>query len=419
MFLTLLKKDFQRIRRNPWPWVMNLALPLVITALFGLAFGGKKSSGPSIARIKVALVDEDESFLGSMLKSGLSQGDAAKYLEPISSTREEAIALLREDKLSAALIIPKNFTREYLSGATNLALEIIKNPAQSYYPAIIEELGLVAVTGLNALSRNVQSEFPAIQAALTNEFDFEKIGSVFNRLGEKVKFARDYIYPPLVAYETQEKKSAAGVDGPNLSIFAFILPGMASAFLLFLADHAMRDVHREQRMRTLDRVRSMTATLGPFVTAKVAFAAITVGIGAAILFGTGSVVFGIDWGRPDLVVIACAGYSIFAAGFLALLVALVNTEKKAEAVNTIVLFAIAFAGGSYFPANQLPRFFQEYICPLLPNYWFTEALRGIASGSAAGTQAFSVVLQLGAAGAVFAVIATVVMQRRLAAGVNK
>ncbi len=402
--------------RNPWPLLLNLALPLAITALIGLAFGGGGSGG-SVARIRVAVVDEDGSFLGGMFKSALTQGEASEHFEIITPKRDEAVRLLRDDKISAALIVPANFTKDYLTGKQGLELEVIKNPAQSFYPAIVEELSSVAVTGLNAVSRNLQSEFPTIQAAFTNKFDFLELLGIVARLGDRAKNARDYLTPPLVTYKREvmaaEKKDESK---PFMGVFAYVLPGMASAFLLFLADHAMRDIHREKRMKTLDRVRSITTGTGAFVISKVVYAALLVLLGGAILLSAGSIIFGISWGRPALMVWICIGYSIFAAGFLAALVALAPSERRSETINTMILFIFAFAGGSYFPANQLPAFMREHICPLIPNYWFIEAIRGLQSGEPGSIGAVLIVAKLAAAGAILAVLASAVLQRNLSQG---
>jgi ABC-type multidrug transport system permease subunit len=418
MLGTLLHKDFRRILRNPWPTILNLGLPLAITALIGLAFGGTSKQGPSIARIRVAVVDEDQSIIGSVLKSGLSQGEAATHFEPVVvATRAEALRLVQNDKFSAAIIVPAHFTKNFLLGGTNLSLEVIKNPAQSLYPAIVEELLEVAVTGLNAISQNFQSEFPALRQALTNEFDLVQIAAVLGRLGNRAQTARDYLNPPLITYHTVVTESTAGenADGPGIGIFAFILPGMASAFLLFLADHSLRDVHRERRLRTLDRLVTMTDGIRAFVAGKIIFAGLVVIAGSAILFLTSALAFGIRWRNPGLMSLASVAYAFFAAGFMAVLVALAPNERRSETINNILLFALAFAGGSYFPARQLPEFMQKYICPLMPNYWFTEAIRALQEGGSNLGPLFAVV-KLGIAGVVLALIASWVLQRRLSTG---
>ncbi len=417
MLWLLLIKDAQRILRNPWPLVLNLALPLAITALFGLAFGGGGTRGPQVARIKVAIVDEDGSILGSLFKSALSQGDAARHFEIMSPDRDEAVRLLRENKISAAVVVPRDFTKDYLHGESGLEIQVIKNPAQSFYPAIVEELCAVAATGLSALSRNFQGEMPRIEGMITNQFDFLELAGVFTRLGERVNAARSFLTPPLLTYR-RETLSAAKQNEPERrgGVFAFILPGMASAFLLFLADHTLRDIHREKRMKTLDRIRSVTSGLRAFILGKVLLAALTVLAGSIILFFGGGLVFGIDWRRPSLIALLCAGYSLFAAGFLAALVALAPSERRSETTNTITLFLLAFAGGSYFPANQLPVFMREHISTLTPNYWFIEALRGAQAGAPDYLAAALVVGKLAAAGLLLAALAGAVLERRLLRG---
>src|SRR5207244_9207445 len=146
-------------RHKPWPYLLNLALPLFIAALVGLVFG-PSSKGGGLGQIKLAVVDEDDSVLSSLLRGAMNQGDFKKHLEARFLERIEALQQINDNKISAVLIIPKGFTRTYLAGDGSVAFELIKNPAQSLYPAILEELLQVAVTSLNAVARNLRSDLP-------------------------------------------------------------------------------------------------------------------------------------------------------------------------------------------------------------------------------------------------------------------
>lgn len=427
----LLAKDLRRTLRNPWPWVLNLALPMAITAVIGFVFGsgGGRGRGDGEVHIRFAVVDEDRSYLSGALRSALTQGDAANRLDPVFMDRTNALRTLRENEISAIMIIPTNFTKGYLQGENNLKLEVIKNPAQSYFPAIIEEMVEVAGTALNAVARNFTSEFPKIRDATTNSnWDFDALSQATKTVTDRLKVARTYLNPPLISYTkvVAEKKqdtnapasSAAKPEKPKsmiAGVFGFILPGMASAFLLFIADQSMRDFHREIRMKTFDRLRTVGASAGVYISGKIIFTAFNVLLASLILFGGGSLVFGIDWGRPGLLALACAGYSLFAAGFLALLSALAPTERRIEALNSILLFSFAFLGGSYLPAENFPKFLREHFSTLMPNYWLIQTARALQDKSADFMGPLLVVAKLAIAGAVLGIFAALVINRRLTA----
>src|SRR6185436_4160162 len=113
--------------------VLNLALPLAITALVGFACGPRGDDDSiKIARIKVAVVDEDQSLLTGAFRSALTEDRAVEHLDPIFVRRAEAMRMLRENQISAIVVFPTNFSSNYVRGATGLKLEVIKNPAQSF-----------------------------------------------------------------------------------------------------------------------------------------------------------------------------------------------------------------------------------------------------------------------------------------------
>ena len=90
MFRTLLAKDLRRAWRNPVPWLLNLALPLGITAVIGLVFGGQTDNN-QIGRINFAVVDEDNSLFSRFLRGGSGQDKAAQILEPVYMERAPLI----------------------------------------------------------------------------------------------------------------------------------------------------------------------------------------------------------------------------------------------------------------------------------------------------------------------------------------
>lgn len=437
MLRILLAKDLRRARRNPLPWLINLLVPLCITALIGLVFGGKSDSG-ALGRIRFAVVDEDKTVLSDFLRGSANQREGGKFLEPVFLDREEALRQILDDKLSAAVIIPTNFMRNYLTGRAPVSLELVKNPAESIHPAVLEELLGALVTAMNAVARNFQSEFPDWQAVFEGKGDYHDVSRLIDRAGDKLKTAKKFVDPPLVMYDKETNSDNATGDGfqagttktgqakggaaksskgPSFNIFGYLLVGMAAMFLLFLAGNGMADLHRELRNRTFERYHTLQQRLLPFVASKVVFTAVMLLLCSAVMLGGGGLIFRIAWQQPVALVALTVGYACFAAGLFALLVALVPDERRAAVLNNIAGMLLGLAGGCAFPPDQLPAFMREHLTPHLPSFWFVNTARNLQAGIA-GVAWGSVTLELIGLGAVLTGLAVLLFHRRFKKGLR-
>jgi ABC-type Na+ efflux pump permease subunit len=430
MLRILLAKDLRRAWRNPLPWLINLIVPLAMTALIGMVFGGHSDNG-ALGRIRFAVVDEDKSLLSDFLRGSANQNQGGKYLEPVFMEREDALREINANKISAVLIIPTNFMHNYLLGSEAVSLELIKNPAESIHPAVLEELLGAVVTGLNAISRNFQSEFPEWQAVLEGKEDYHKVSQLIDRAGDKLKTVKNYINPPLVSYEKEKPadepkigeaknggtKPGAAKSSSTSSMFAYMLVGMSAMFLLFIAGNAMSDLYRELRQRTFERYQTMRDSLVPFIASKAVFAVVMLLLCSGIMLGGGGLIFRIHWQHPLALTALAAGYACFVAALFALLVALMPDERRAAVLNNLAGMALGLAGGCAFPANQLPAFLREHVTPLMPSYWFVDTARNLQFGGenvAWGLVALKLVLL----GVVLLALAAVLIRRRFKMGLR-
>ena len=391
MIRTLISKDFLILRRNWIGLMINLALPLLITAMVGSIFGpSAKNDGLPI--IKLAVVDEDKSVFGEFLRGALEQEvDGKHYFDPVFTTREEAMALIMDNQITAVMILPKDFTSDYLNGKKPAQIELIKNPTQRFLPAIVEELLSVVVDVLDAVSVNLSGEIPEIIEVFENDEmpDFAKLSKVILRIGKKFEKAEDYLFPPIMTYGRVEKETAEGAgdsegeeeDGkPKFNIFAYLLPGLTGMFLLFIADLAVQGLFHERQLKTLDRFRTMYPGVMPLLISKAVYGVALLQLSAFILLGVGAMIFRFHWHAPLLVFTLVLSYAIFCVGFIFLLASLVQTAQRASVINSMAIMFMSFAGGSMMPVEALPAAFREFISPCFPNYWFIEALKSVQLG---------------------------------------
>jgi ABC-2 type transport system permease protein len=411
---TLVAKDLRRAWRNPVPWIVSLAVPVLITALIGMAFS-PRAGGGGLGRIKFALVDEDDSPFTRMIRGALGGDEAAKYLDAQIVDRADALRRVTDNQIAAAVIIPKGFTKDYLRGKP-VVLELVKNPAQAIHPAVIEEgLGLL-VTALNAIAHTLGEDLAEWGAVLdgSKRFDFQETGRLLQRTGDHIAPAKSYLSPPLISYRGETRGKATGA-AQSWSLFAFVLAGMGAMFLLFMADNAMRDLYRELRFRTLERFQTLHEGLFVLVVGKVTFAVAVVLLGALILFGGGALLFQFTWRQPLAVVVLVLAYALFASGFMGLLAALAGKERRADVLNNVIVLVVSLAGGCMFPPEQLPAFLRDHVTTLMPTAWFVGAVRALQGGQASPAWAVDAG-KLAALGALMLVLATGLFRRRLRKG---
>lgn len=430
MLRVLLAKDLRRAWRNPLPWLINLIVPLVMTALIGLVFGG--NSGGGLGKIRFAVVNENTGRMSDILRRAANsmQGENSSgiQLDPVFTNRVEAMRLINANKISAVLVIPTNFLSNYLRGRDKVSLELIKNPAESVHPAVLEE-GLGAlVTAMNAVAGNFQSEFPAWRALIdgNGDGDYHQIATLVDRAGDKLKAAEKFINPPLVIYtkqtpedETNQLASAGGAttNNSNNNIFAYLLIGLSAMFLLFLAGNAMNDLYRELRQRTFERYQTLRDSLVPFLASKAVFTVVMLLSCSALMLGGGGLIFRIHWEHPFALMTLTLGYASFAAAFYAVLVALMPDERRSAVLSSLAGLGLGMLGGCAFPPQQLPAFLRENITRHLPSYWFTDTMRDLQYGGADVAWGLTL-LKLLATSAVLLVLAAMLFRRKFKTGLR-
>ena len=144
------------------------------------------------------------------------------------------------------------------------------------------------------------------------------------------------------------------------------------------------------------------------------FAVVLLVFCALVLLGGGGLAFRIHWQRPVELATLTLAYICFAAGLMAVFVAIMPDERRASALTNIVSMILAMAGGCMFPREQLPRFLGRHITPLLPTNWFLETARGLQFGSAIPWGLTT--LKLAGLSALLVLLAVWLFQRRFRSG---
>jgi len=394
---TLLAKDLLRIRRKPAGILIQIGMSILIVAMIGMVFGGgdgKKGSG--MAPIKMALVDEDESILTKLLEGSASNPETAKHFDVRFLEREEALKLIGDGALSAVLIFPKGMTERYFDGGDEpLEIELIKNPAQSIYPAIVEEGMETVITALNAVSRSFREDLVAWEQSLEEGLkDDEFLSNAIVFAGvwadaiKRLEAVKEYLNPPLVWFgnETRSKdngkKDGEKKEERKFNLFAYIYVGLGGTFLLMIANSLTSDIYREGRFGTLRRFASIHEGSLIYVIEKSILVVVVTLIAAVVMFVGSASIFRFSWASPLELSIMIVCFAICSAGLTSLIASIAGKEKRADNLGVMIVMGIAMLGGGMVQVDILPEFVRENIAPYLPTAWFIGPARAMQTGAA-------------------------------------
>src|SRR5690606_25425579 len=222
---------------------------------------------------RVAVVDEDDSVLSSFLRNAGRNDEAGEYFELELLTRDDAMARVMDGAVAAVMVLPEGFTEDFLAGRATTPIEVIKNPAQGFPPALVEEGVGAMVTLLNAFARTARPVLDELRPMLTEGTDFLSATALVASAASRYEPARGYVFPWIFDLTTVTKSDASEEqEEKRFNIFPHLLVGMSAMFLLYIADLAMRGLYREVQIRTMERFRTLHGGLFTFITGKVIFA---------------------------------------------------------------------------------------------------------------------------------------------------
>ena len=421
----LLSKDLIRTWRNPWPVLIQLFIPIAIVAIMGSVFGGGGNQGKGMGKIRLAYVNQDPGPVAEFLDGFFERPEMTEYFDVIETDLESGMEMLLDNQISAVVTIPEGWAEGLLRGEDIPPMDLVKNPAQSWHPAIVEEMLQVLTEGLNALIRNAKPELTQLKEWIEKEdiSDFEVIGNWLADIGTKIEAIREHLFPPSFRYEkgakdTGEASASKGEGNTSIQIFAYFLPMISSMFLLFLADLASRDLFRESRSKTLQRFQTLHFGVFPFVVSKWMFGVALVWLGALMLFVFGAFIFGISWKHPFGLMGIALSFAVCASGLMLLFTALIKSEKRSDAFSSMFIMGMSLLGGAFFQAKAMPEWIQQGLMPWMPVHWYIQSVHSVEGMTQSGMAWESGVMRLCLCGLLSTLVACWVLQKNLSRGIQ-
>ncbi len=392
---SLVRKDLKRIVGDRRALIVNLALPLLLTTIMGLSFGGGLTGSSGLSAIPIAMVATD---MPTMLKERLAEGlQDSDFFTVTWTDSSGADAMVRAGQVAAAVVFPENLTAQLVDGK-DISVAVWKDPGSPLKAGIVQEILARMMVRYQAGEAAYNALWPEDQAGMGSEGedgflaedyfagDFNEVWKrfrnadndpVLQEAGDRFMTVMDHQVALSDALSVEQitltvnDKAPVGqaAESGDVNLFNYFLPGFAVFFLMFAVASGARDVHREREQLTLQRQLLSPMTGTQFIVAKWLATTLQGVLQLSVLFVAGALLFGVNLG-PDIyslfltIVLTCT-----AAASVFILLALVSpSEMVMDNLSTVVILVSAMVGGNFMPVDSMPAWLKSF-GHFVFNYW--------------------------------------------------
>ena len=406
--LAIAWKDLRSTSRNIPALVMMLVAPLALAALLGFAFGG--GNGFDIAATKVVVANLDKGGAGAGQNAGaavsgvLTSKDLKDVLETSTKSSEAAARQAVDDgKAAVAVIIPRDFSAVIYGNdpTATTQVQLYENPTSEIGGSIVE--GVVG---------QVLADFNGARAAAAGAVALRGHSRRSRRGPARRRAAEQFTHSGGVSAGLQisQRSPKAGATEKEVSVTGSILSGMMIFFMFFGAANVARTILTEDRDGTMPRLFTTPTRHGVIIGGKFVAVFVTVLAQAVVLLIAGRLIFGIQWGRLDAVVLLTLVAAGVAGGLALLVISFAKTPAQAGAIGSGIYLILALLGGNFTGTAQTSGTY-GLVQKFTPNGWLIQGWDTTMRGGGAMDIRWQVLVPLGFAVAFF-FFAVLKMRRR-------
>lgn len=372
-------KDMKLIFRDPTALIMMLLAPFLITLGMGLITGRfSANTNSGISNIPVAIVNQDEGELGKALEAVFSSDELADLLEPtFAATPAEARQLVEADQASAAIIIPQNFSASIIPderGSTTgetVQISFIANSNSPTYSGILRSILDAFLTQVEV--GRIGAEVTLSQVAQTGKLTPELAAQLGAVLG--TQFGQQSAQAQPIQLENTTASGAA----VKFDLLMYFAPGMALMFLMFTVSNGGRTLLLENRTGTLPRMMQTPTASAQILGGKLLGIFLTAIAQLAILIGSTTLLFRLDWGEPLGVILLILAAAFAASGWGSFIATFSKTPAQVANLGSVIMLFFGLLGGSFFDMSQLPEWVST-LGKITPNAWGLQGFTTLAGG---------------------------------------
>lgn len=406
------KKDLRVFVADRKAMMISFIVPIAIASFFSMIMGGGGAGTSPASKIKMAVVDLDQTPLTKSIIEKLKKSDS---VEPVAMEDEAAHDAVLKGDISVGVSFPKGFADEAKRAAfygDRPKVDLFYDPSQSVNKQVANgALMQYAMAEIMRSSFSGEDSAKLFDDALAKETDPKKKTALeglktsldqFRGAGFSTDSATDSGGAGMrQPYEVVEKPLTASKDpdAEKKATLRHIFAGMAVQGVLFFGIEAAMSILRERKTGLWGRLRAAPVAISTLVCGR--------GLGSwliAMMIMTGVFLFGIVvlgvridgsmlgfFGILAMTALMTACFGLFVAS-------LGKTEAQARGFSILAVLMMSMLGGAWFPTFLMPKWVQTFSL-VVPVRWAVDGFDAVTwrgtgligvSGSMLGLLGFSV-----------------------------
>ncbi|MGA9670829.1 MAG: ABC transporter permease [Terracidiphilus sp.] len=374
MIIPIVRTALVALRRDRVSLVLSFVVPIAFFSIFAVVFGGQHDTIP---KIKIIVVDEDQSRASQQLVKGLENDGSLSVStkpaptkdqpQPTDYTTVTAEDAVKAGDVSVALIVPHGWGANPISfrgdsGAP--AIQLLNDASDTIAPQMVA--GLLQKAAMTAL--------PDVMAEQGMKYTGDYIGGFtpeqHKKINDSLERLRQVENQPNSTQTGATSSSSSGmiavksrsVVGENKKspMVSFEAAAIGVMFLLFTASGSAGALLDEAESGALDRVLSSRITMSGLLAGKLVFNILLAFTQLTVMFLWAWAVFHLDFFShiPGFIVMGLStAFAVAAFGML--LASICRTRAQLGALSTLLILVMSAIGGSMFPRFLMPDAMQK------------------------------------------------------------
>jgi ABC-2 type transport system permease protein len=374
LIIPIVRTALVALRRDRVSLVLSFVVPIAFFTIFAVVFGEQHDTVP---KIKIIVVDEDQSHSSQQLVKGLESDGSLTVTTKPAPTKDQpqpgdytavtAEAAVKAGDVSVALIVPQGWGANPISfrvDSDEPAIQLLNDASDTIAPQMVA--GLLQKVAMTAMPETMAEQGMKYSEQYVGGFTPEQ----HKKINDGLERLRQTESQPDSARTGTANSGSGGIiavksrsvvgENKKSPMVSFEAAAIGVMFLLFTASGSAGALLDEAESGALDRVLSSRITMSGLLTGKLVFNILLAFTQLTVMFLWAWAVFHLDFFShiPGFIVMGlCTAFAVAAFGML--LASICRTRAQLGALSTLLILVMSAIGGSMFPRFLMPDAMQK------------------------------------------------------------